>query len=213
MGCGCGFPVWDGLATLRSEGKRQKHTLLSSAISPAHNPFWPLSLTSRRAVSQKQTSAWLEEPSANETVLNSIFFFFLSTLFHICSSHWISINKSVFFPSLDSKWWIFVHSYCVCMALSAAFPDWWWHILISQMYLSLSFPLKSISCLLFLAPLTRVQALAVIYRGADHGWEDRDTSLLIFMLLSSGWRRFWTDWKARGSGPFSDVIVWECGTN
>lgn len=117
---------------------------------------------------------------------------------HQFRSHWISINMSVFFPSLDSKWWIFVHSYCVCMALSAAFSDWWWHILISQMYLSLSFPLKSISCLLFLGSLTRAQALAVIYRGADHGWEDRDTSLLIFMLLSSGWRRFWTDGKARG---------------
>lgn len=86
------------------------------------------------------------------------------TLFHISSNLFDgSLNiykhekqkksfKNVF-PSLDSKWWIFVHSYCVCKTLSAAFSDWW-HVLISQMYLSLSFLLKSISCLLFLSSLS-----------------------------------------------------------
>lgn len=59
---------------------------------------------------------------------------------------------------------------------SAALSDCW-HVLISQMYLSLSFLLKSISRLLLLG------SAYTIYRPAERGWEDGDTSLLMFMLF------------------------------
>lgn len=59
---------------------------------------------------------------------------------------------------------------------SAALSDCW-HVLISQMYLSLSFLLKSISRLLLLG------SAYTSYRPAGRGWEDGDTSLLMILLF------------------------------
>lgn len=88
---------------------------------------------------------------------------------------------------------------------SAALSDWW-HVLISQMYLSLSFLLKSISRLLLLG------SAYTIYRPAERGWEDGDTSLLMFMLFGDViWKLYFhsqTFPSVCGWFPQSSAVGW-----
>lgn len=112
--------------------------------------------------------------------------------------------------SLDSKWWIFVHSYCVCKTLSAAFFWLMTRINIPDVFIS-EFPAE-INFLSFVPQPAELRLHAykrsawfIAEQNMDERTGTRRYSSLCFYLLDGAVCGFWTGGKAPGPSVMSSV--------